>query len=314
MKTLKLRLSKEIKNLYLVQGDDFYLFERAISMIKKAANLNLPDFNTAAFDNDNFTAQSLIQSCEVLPMGDAFRVVAVKGVVKITESDKKELLQYFQNISSSTIVIILDYGNKFDFIKEFAEFVDANRMDREILTRLIVKEVAKFNKKISGDAINTLIESCNCYLTRINNEIIKLAFYSGEEELITKEMVEKIVSADVEYTVFELTDALGKRQGDRAMQLLALMEKEPGILALISNHFRRLFFISISEMPTRELASYLGVKEFAITKAKSQLAAFSKAQLRKINQLLEKVDFAIKSGKMQANNALYYLVFNILYI
>jgi len=83
---------------------------------------------------------------------------------------------------------------------------------------------------------------------------------------------------------------------------------------MISNHFRRLFYISVSDMSNAELASYLGVKEYAILKARKQVNNFSKAQLKKIINLTEEVDFFTKSGKMQAENALYYLVFNILFI
>lgn len=67
-------------------------------------------------------------------------------------------------------------------------------------------------------------------------------------------------------------------------------------------------------MTNAELSNYLGVKEYAIIKAKGLLKEFSKNQLRKINKLLEEVDYSIKSGAMQPINALYYLVYNILYI
>ena len=92
------------------------------------------------------------------------------------------------------------------------------------------------------------------------------------------------------------------------------MEKDPATLGLITNHFRRLFFIAVSEMENGELASLLGVKEYAIIKARGQIKNFSKLQLKKIYALLEKVDYMIKSGRMLAQNALYFLVFSILYI
>ena len=54
------------------------------------------------------------------------------------------------------------------------------------------------------------------------------------------------------------------------------------------------------------------VKPFAILKARNQSKYFSKVQLKNILSLLEEVDFMIKSGQMQAENALYYLTFKIL--
>ncbi len=313
MRTLKERLSKEIKNTYLITGDDFYLFEKAKSMIINACGVQMTDFNICYFDDDNFSAKAFTDSCEVFPIGDMYRVIVLKGITKLSEGDKKEILRYLSNPVSSTVVIIQDFFGKFDFVKKEAELVDAKRMDKSLLVKIIVNDLLKQGKKISAEAVDTLIDACNGYLTKIQNEMMKIVYYSTDE-LITKAVVDAVVIKDAEYTVFELTDALGKKDGDKAMKLLSLMEKEQGVLSLISNHFRRMFFIGISDMTNSELASYLGVKEYAIVKARGQIKEFSKNQLRKINQLIEEIDYSIKSGAMQATNALYYLVFNILYI
>ena len=198
-------------------------------------------------------------------------------------------------------------------LKKSIEFVDAKRMDKSFLVKIIVAELAKAGKKISSEGVEALIDASNGYLTRIMNEISKLAYYT-ENELITKSMVEEIVTKDPEYTVFELTDALSRRDGDKALKLLSLMEREQGVLSLITNHFRRLFYISITELSDKELALLLGVKEYAIIKARSSLKGFSKVQLKNINKLLEEIDYKIKSGSMLGVNALYFLVFKILYI
>lgn len=313
MKTLKERLSKKIANTYLISGDDFYLFEKAKTMIINACKIQLSEFNIYSFDDDNFSVKAFTDSCEVFPIGDMYRVVVLKGITKINESDKKEILRYLSKPVESTVVIVQDFFGKFDFIKKDAESVDAKRMDKILLTKIIVNDLIKQGKKISAEAVDTLIEACNGYLTKIQNELVKIINYE-DDELITKSVVDAVVIKDIEYTVFELTDALGKKDGDKALRLLSLMEKEQGVLSLISNHFRRLFFISISDMTNAELSNYLGVKEYAIIKAKGLLKEFSKNQLRKINKLLEEVDYSIKSGAMQPINALYYLVFNILYI
>lgn len=67
-------------------------------------------------------------------------------------------------------------------------------------------------------------------------------------------------------------------------------------------------------MDDKNLASLLGVKEFAISKQRQQVKNFSKMQLKKIYALLEQVDFNIKSGAMLQENAVYYLILSILYI
>ena len=315
MKTLKNRLKTDVKTCYLIEGDDLYLFDRAISMIKKASGLEMEDFNLAVFDDENYSMKNVLSSCEVMPMGSEKRVILLKNVTKVSESDKKDLIKYLENPVESTCLILSDFEGKFSSVKAQCEFVDCNRMDRNTATAVIVSELGKNGKQISGEACATLLDYCNGYLTGVMNELDKLIYLDANDPLITKKMVETTVNKEVEYTVFELTEALGQKNSDKALELVKLMEKDVSTLSLITNHFRRLFFIAISgDSDNASLASLLGVKEYAIVKAKGQIKNFSKMQLKKIYALLEKVDYYIKSGQMLALNALYYLVFSILYI
>ena len=77
MKTLKTRLKSRIEPCYLVSGDDYYLFDKALSMITKAMDLQLEDFNKSVFDDDNFAMQTVLNACEILPMGSNKRLVIV---------------------------------------------------------------------------------------------------------------------------------------------------------------------------------------------------------------------------------------------
>ena len=313
MKTLKNRLKNEIKEFYLVSGDDFYLFDKALSMIKNASKIEFEQFNFIIFDDENFSTKAVIDACEILPMGSDKKIVVIKNVSKVFESDIKLLKNYLENPVKESILVILDFYNKFQALKNFAEIVDAKRLDRPLASAIVVNELAKRGKQISSEALNTLFDYTNGYLTRIMNELDKLVYFDVSETLITKNLVEKMVNKENDYVVFELTEALGKRDVDKALKLLSQMVKEQGVLGLITNHFRRLFFISISELDNSKLAQLLGVKEYAIQKQKEQLKNFSKIQLKKIYSILEEVDYKIKSGQMLVENALYFLVFSILF-
>ena len=313
MKTLKQRLKEGLKNCYIMSGDDYYLYERAYEMIKKVANIELEDFNLVKFDDENFSMKGLLDSCEVMPMGSEKRLILVKNIVKVTENDKKLLEDYLEAPVESTIIVIFDYFDKFSSIKN-CERVDCKRFDNKTALVVIASELEKKGKQISTEAGQTLLDYCNGYLTRVNCELDKLAYYDITSPLITKKMVEELVSKDTDYVVFELTEALGQKNADKALKILEKMIKEQGVLGLITNHFRRLFFISISDMTDNALSGLLGVKEYAIRKQREQVKNFSKLQLKKIYALLEEVDYKIKSGAMLADTALNYLVLSILYI
>ena len=313
MKTLKKRLSEGLARVYVVEGDDYYLFDKAFLMIKNACGITLDDFNVNVFDEESFSTDKLFAATELLPIIDEKRLVVIKGG-KLSEGDKKRTTEILLHIPKTTVVVVLDYNKNFEFLKKDFVLVDANRMDKELVKKLITAYLERISKKIDADAMDELIESCNGYLTRIMNELNKLVCFDLDSENITKESVDKLVNKDIEFSVFELTEALSKKDGDKAIRLLKLMEKDQGVFALISYQFRRLFYASISDLTNAELAGLLGVKEFAIMKARQLAKGFSKAQLKKICSLLEEMDYAVKSGAMLQTNALYLLVFNILYV
>ncbi len=314
MKTLKNRLNKQIENAYLLQGDDLFLFDKAFAMIKKACNLTMEDFNFVSFDDDNFSVEKFLDSTQVLPLVDNYRLILIKNVTKILTADLKKIVPYLQNPVDSTIVVIYDFENKFSLLKDYCQFVDCKRFDQNMALAVIVKELAKYGKQISQDAGLTLLDCCNGYLTKAMKEIDKLVYYDLSNNMITKNIVEDCVVKENDFVVFELTEALGKKNVDKAIFLANYLGKEQGILSLVSNHFRRMFFVSISDKTDSEIAGQLNIKEFAVKKIKEQSKNFSKIQLKKIFALLDEIDYKIKSGQMLSDNAFMFLIMKILYI
>ena len=309
MKTLKQRLQKKIEPCYLVQGEDILLYDKALELIKDACNLQLEEFNFIKFDEDSFNGDAVIDTLQTLPMGSQKKIVLLKNVTKLSEDFKKKLISYLKNPVLSSCLVIFDFFNKFDFI--ISEKVSAKRLDEKSLAEIIEKEITDSGKLIKKDAVELLISYCCDYYSLIHNELQKLK--SCNRDVIETRDIENMVTREVEYTVFELTEALSKKDADKAVSLLNLMDKDTKTFSLIANHFRRLFFVSISKESDADLSKLLGVKEFAVVKARQLAKNFSKIQLKNIYELLDDVDLYIKNGQMQIENALYYLIFGILY-
>jgi DNA polymerase III delta subunit len=307
-------LKEKILPLYILKGNDFFVINSAVKHISNTCGNEMSEFNKTVFDNENFTAEKFVESISMLPIGAEKRFILVKDVIKLNENDKKIITQSLNNIFETTCIAII-YNDAWKFLK-VGEIVDCDKMDYSILSKFIVMELKKSNKDITLDSIKALIELCSYDMTKISTELKKLSCCS-DDTIIEKKDVDSLVSADEEFQIFELTENLGKKNGEKSLKILCnfLEKKEPvqNLFGLISNHFRRVAHVSISGMPESELAQIFGVKEYAIIKAKEQSKYFSKVQLKNILKLLEDVDEMIKSGKMSAENAIFYLVFKILY-
>lgn len=319
---LKTSLTKEIKPAYFIGGEDSFLLYWSLDLIEKACNLNFPDFNKVIFSGEGFDAQAIVESAQVMPIGDQNRLIIVKDYLnKKNEKEKKIILEYLKNPVPTTCIVFFATSSN-DFYMSFlssVEYVDCSKLDPITLQKWVRVELNKSQKSITPDALKTLVEFCNYNLTKINSETNKLVAYIGESDVVNTTDVLQIVTKDAEYVIFELTEALSKRDGTAVYniidKLLEGKDTPTSIIAIITNHFRRLFYSAITVGSTNaELAKSLNVKEFAIVKAKEQSKLFTKMNLKNIYELCVDVDYKIKSGGMEGVNALNYLVASILNI
>lgn len=307
------KLKESISSLYILKGDDDFVVSSAIKHISNACGNEFPDFNKSFFNNENFSANKIVEAIEMLPIGTDRKFVLIKFVDKILEGDKKVLKEAFSKIPPSTTVVIV-FSDAWKFVSN-GEIVDCGKQSPELLEKFVKAQLLKKNQTIAPDALKTLVELCNFDMTKLSCEVKKLSSYAESE--IEKQDVCALVEPDFEFQVYELSESLGNKNATKSLTILSsfLQKKQPvqTLFSLVANHFRRMAHISFSQLPPSELAAYLSVKEFAIVKAKEQAKLFSKAQLKNILSTLEEVDSMIKSGKMSAENAIYYVVFKILF-
>ena len=307
-------LTKEILPVYIISGNDSFLIQKAISQFKKSCILEYEELNYDQYDDDNFNAQNIINSCNGLPFCNAKKLVVVRGISKLNKDDEKMFQSYLSNPNATTCLVLVSDEKLFQDVANI-EKVDCSTLGNESLQKMIAHQFKKQNKTIALDAANLLITKCEGDAMKITNEITKLSFL--DKSLITKDLVDEIVANSFNLDIFKLSNALAEKNSDAALNILTNLlnaKTEPtAILSANSNSFRRMFLSSISTNQTNEeLAKILGVKPFAITKAKENAKKFSVKTLKKINELLTQTDFMIKSGQMSAVNSVYFLIFNIL--
>lgn len=316
---LKASLNKEILPAYFVGGEDSFLLYKSLELIENACNITIPDFNKVIFDKEGFTATDIVNACEVMPIMDGKRLVIVKNYLNAKNDKEKEILvKYLKNPMPSTCLVLFasSQNNFYISLVSNVEYVDCNKLSYNMLVKWIGATFQKEGYAIEVPACKLLIEYCNYNLTKIDAETHKLMAYKQDTKKIVVADIENLVTKDEEYVIFELTEALAQKDGNRAYAILDNLlyrKNTPAmILSFINNHFRRLLFCAISNYSNSELASMLGVKEFAIIKAKEQSSKFAKIKLKQIYDLCLECEYSIKSGKMEGTNAITYLFGNII--
>lgn len=309
---LKKSLSN-IRQAYLIKGSDAFLRQKSVEMITNHA-LKIKDLNLATFNDENTDTSAIISACQSIPMLDEHRVVVLKDIAVKKTEELNPLLNYLKKPLNSTILVIVDsVGNSaYKKLESLCEIVDCSPMDTALLGKLVATQLNAFGVKINSDALEKLVSYCNNDYTRINNEVIKLGNLLHSGEVVTLEVVEQNVHREVEYDIFELSNAVVNKNGKKAMEIveqLLLRKESPQVLIMmILSNFRRMFYAVSSKDSNATIASKLGIKEYAVKIARETGARFSLPKLKKALDLGANLDYQIKSGSMSDKNALYYFI------
>ena len=181
------------------------------------------------------------------------------------------------------------------------------------MPRFVTEEVEEKGGKIEKDAANLLSEFVGDDLWRLSNEIDKLLSFTGG--IITSSDVETLVVKNITSNIFAMIDDLSRDlKGGALKHLDALLKSnEPPlrILSLINFQFRSIAQIKeASEASSNQFAISKATKlsPFQVSKSLSLAKKFSFSRLSQVYSEIVRVDFEIKTGKIEDAEGLRDLV------
>lgn len=316
---LKSSLKQGTKNAYLITGDDRYLCYDALKKIENSLNLTIVDMNSVTISGDSTSAKDIVDSANLYPFGDVYRLVVVKNFNPNKNKDAFDVIQeYLKKPLQSTVLVFFCPDNA-DFYKGMKnlEVVDCSKIDAKTISAFVKNFLAKNDIQSNDEAVDKLVLYCNFDMARVTSELEKLSAYVLDTKILTSEIVEKNVTQDREFQVFQLSEFIAKGDAESANKLIDSIMIKAGmgftILSPLYSTYRRALFVAINKDKTpAELANLLSVKEFAIKMLKNQISVFSAKQLKQIVDMIAEYDRKIKCGEMKENIAIKTVVFNIL--
>ena len=316
---LKTSLKQGVKNAYLIFGDDRYLCYDALKKIENSLGITILDMNSVTISGDNATAREIIDSANLYPFGDVYRLVVVKHFNPSKDKAAYDLIQEYLNnpLPSTILVFFCPDGSEFFKGMKNLETIDCSKIDSKIIAAYVKNFLAKQDIGSNDEAIDKLVLYCNFDMARITSELEKLSAYVLDTKTLSLEVVEKNVTQDREFQVFQLAEFIAKGDSVSANKLIDGIMTKAGmgftILSPLYNNYRRALFVAVNKDKTpAELANLLSVKEFAIKMLKNQINVFSAKQLKNIVDMIADYDRKIKFGEMKENIAIKTIVFNIL--
>lgn len=185
----------------------------------------------------------------------------------------------------------------------------------ERLDEWLMKRAGGAGVRLAPDAARLLAAEVGENPRLLAAEVDKLATYAGAGGTITAKDVHALTPAAHTARVFDLTDALARRDRTRALtllhELLAAGESPFGIIALTAFQTRALLQVkTLAERGLRphQIAQSAGMAPYVVEKSLPLARQFTFAQLEAAHRALLDVDTTLKHSRMTPELALDLLV------
>lgn len=150
-------------------------------------------------------------------------------------------------------------------------------------------------------------------LQRLDIELAKMAVAAGDRAEITGELIDSLVPNAEALDIWGLTNAIADRDRGRAVKQLELAlaqgQAPEMILGQLTAQFETFAVVnSAAGRPNESVASRTGLSEGRLRQAGRSARNYSRADLRRAFDEIRRVDFGIKQGHFEPENALVSLV------
>ena len=291
--------------VYVLVGPERWRTDRAVAAIRKVAlDEASAAWNLELFAGKDGKAMKILAAAKTPPMMGRGRLVLVRDADALDPAEQDALAPYLEDPNPTTTLVLL--ADKLDGRRKLAAaarksgaLLEAPPVPERALPTWAMRLARSRGHDLDGAAAAALVESCEADLYLLDDALQRLALYVGDGRPITAAAVDACIAPLRSGNVFELVDALGRRQAPRALALLGqlLDAREPGLRILwwMARHVRQL--VVARETQGRDLPSRLGVPPFVADKLSQQARGFPAGTLERALDVLAATDLELKGAK-----------------
>jgi DNA polymerase-3 subunit delta len=315
--------------IYLLSGEEAFFIDEISDFIEaNVLNDGEKEFNQTILYGKETDVPTIVGTAKRFPMMSNYQVVIVKEAQEIRKIE--ELANYAAKPLKSTLLVLCYKYKKFDKRKIFAKIIsksgilfESPKLYENKIPDWINTQLHQKNLSIRPKAALMLTEFLGTDLSKIANEIEKLAINLPKGTEITDAIIEENIGISKDYNVFELQNALGKKNILKANQIINYfaanqkdnpMIKVVGVLHMFFS--KLLIFHYLKDKSQNSIASALSVNPFFVRDYQTAAQNYSIKKLANIVSLLREYDLKSKGvNNISSSNGelMKELVFKILH-
>jgi DNA polymerase III subunit delta len=355
------KILKELRNkiyhpVYFLMGEEPYFIDKISAFIEESVLEEMEkEFNQTILYGRDVDTNMVLSAAKRFPMMSNYQVVMVKeaqnirdlvGREKKSEDDQEEedaaadskekskakspLLHYVEQPLKSTILVFCYKYKKLDkrtalykALDKHGVIFESARLYENKIPDWIVNYLKEKNYTIQPRASMMLTEFLGTDLAKIANELDKLIINLPEKSEVTADHIQQNIGISKDYNVFELQNALGKKdvlKANRIVNYFAANEKEHPLVMTITalfGFFSKLILYHTSPDKSKNvIAAVLGVHPFFIGDYEQAARHFPLEKLKQIAAFLQEYDLkskGVENVSASQGELLKELVFKILH-
>lgn len=281
---------------YLMGEESYYIDHVADFLLDTLLAPEQRDFNLITLFGAETDMLTVVQAAMGFPMGAERMVVLVKEAQNL--KDTAPLEAYLKQPQPSTVLIFCHKNGVIDRRKGLAKLLEKHAVLMESekvrdyrLPAWVNQYVARKKARIEPQASEILAEYVGADLNRMSGEIDKLLL-SAKLSTITVGLVHEHIGVSKEFNIFELLDALGKKDVVKVTRIANYFDKNQKknpiqmVLPALFRFFSQLMLSYYAPSPKgkQEIATWVGVSEWQVER--NILPAMRQYSARKVMSIL----------------------------
>lgn len=263
------------KPVYWLEGEEEYFIDEVVNYAENhILNEAEAGFNLTVFYGKDADWAAVINACRRYPMFAERQVVVLKEGQQMRDIEKLEA--YIENPLTSTIFVVSYKDKKVDgrsrlakVLKEKGELLSTKKLYENQLPEWAMEIVRQKGFAITPKALTLLVEHIGNDLSRIASEIDKLSVNIQHRQEINEDDIETYVGISKEYNVFELQNALARKDLATCLRIIQYFDANPKagpiqmVLPALYNFFAKVYqLFGLSGVSDKDVATALGVNPF----------------------------------------------------
>ncbi len=268
----------KFRPVYLLHGEETFFIDHLAETIERLAlQEHERDFNLTILYGPDVQPDLVKDTCLRYPMMAERQLVIIRELQNWKIDQVEKLAGYFLKPTPTTVLVLCYMHKKVDGRRSVIKSIEkgggavfqSDRVKEDKLPDLLVNIAKRQKRRLGMSEAQLLAAHLGSDLALAVKEVEKLCLVTEEGGLISAEIIQRFVGISKDFNIFELQNALGKRdvlKAQRIAQYFSASPKEhplPMTLGFLNTYFTKLAIVhTMTGKSQQEMASAMKVNPF----------------------------------------------------